>query len=150
MHLRVLRVSVVNKALEFFLSLASHNSSGNPKSAEVVGDHGAFLSLLESEQVEYTRRNAKKSLRGERTYEEARHNFLPAGFCSADERTASRDRVTAGRQRAHCVVTGFIGDRGSLCPCGEIRTTTLAPGTGARDGSSTSPATEAVARCATP
>ncbi len=28
MHLRVLRVSVVNKVLEFFLSLASHNSSG--------------------------------------------------------------------------------------------------------------------------
>src|SRR5216117_2194099 len=27
-HLRVLRVSVVNRVLEFFLSLASHNSSG--------------------------------------------------------------------------------------------------------------------------
>src|SRR5437867_3717008 len=28
-HLRALRVSVVNKVLEFFLSLASHNSSGS-------------------------------------------------------------------------------------------------------------------------
>ena len=37
MHLPVLRVSVVNKVLEFFLRLASHNTSGDHSERNLIG-----------------------------------------------------------------------------------------------------------------